>query len=94
MDNLPDWVVTIIAIAVGLSPGLAILSARSIARLLHRALWPRPEGAPRSGRELAREELAGVSGWRALGRGVDRSSASVLNRSSPAPMAIRGRRST
>jgi hypothetical protein len=62
MDTLPDWAVTIIAIAVGLSPGLALLSARSIARLLHRKLWPRPEVAPNAGRELAREEPAGVSG--------------------------------
>ena len=62
MDTLPDWAVTIIAIAVGLSPGLALLSARSIARLLHRALWPRPEAAPQSGREPVRQELAGVSG--------------------------------
>jgi hypothetical protein len=43
MDNLPDWVVSIIAVAVGLSPGLAILSVRRIARLLHRALWSRPK---------------------------------------------------
>jgi hypothetical protein len=58
MDNLPDWVVSIIAVAVGLGPVLAILSARSIARLLHRALSTRPEVA----RELPREEPVGVSG--------------------------------
>jgi hypothetical protein len=58
MDNLPDWAVLIIAIAVGFGPALAILSARSIARLLHRALSPRPE----PGREPAREEPVGVSG--------------------------------
>jgi hypothetical protein len=46
MDSLPDWAVSIIAIAVGLSPGLAILSGRRIAWLLHRALWPRSERAP------------------------------------------------
>lgn len=34
MDNLPMWVVTIAAVAVGVSPGLAILSAGSIARLI------------------------------------------------------------
>ena len=44
MDNLPDWAVTIITVAVGLSPGLALLSARPIARLLHAVLWPRREG--------------------------------------------------
>jgi hypothetical protein len=27
-DNLPDWAASIIAVAVGLSPGLALLSAR------------------------------------------------------------------
>jgi hypothetical protein len=57
MDNLPEWAVSIIAVAVGLSPVLAILSARRIAWLLHRALWPRPE----AGREPAREEPVGVS---------------------------------
>ena len=31
MDNLPTWVVTIAAVAVGLMPGLAIFSASSIA---------------------------------------------------------------
>ena len=43
MENLPDWAVSIIAVAVGLSPGLAILSARSIARLIYHMLGPRPE---------------------------------------------------
>jgi hypothetical protein len=58
MDSLPDWAVSIIALAVGLSPGLALLSARSIARLLHRALWPSPEVAPQSRREPVPEEPA------------------------------------
>jgi hypothetical protein len=62
LDNLPDWAVTIIAIAVGLSPGLALLMARSIARLLHRAWWPRPEVAPKPGRAPAHGEPAGLSG--------------------------------
>jgi hypothetical protein len=62
MHNLPDWAVSITAAAVGLSPGLALLSARSIARLLHRALRPRPEVAPKAGREPVRQEPAGVSG--------------------------------
>jgi hypothetical protein len=30
MDNLPSWALQIIAVAVGLSPGLALLSALSI----------------------------------------------------------------
>jgi hypothetical protein len=58
MDNLPIWALWPITVAVGISPGLAILSARPIARLLHRALWPRPETAPLSGRDLARDEPA------------------------------------
>jgi hypothetical protein len=62
MGNLPDWALQIIAVAVGLSPGLAILSARRIAWLLHHVLWPRPEVAPRSGREPVPEGPAGVSG--------------------------------
>jgi hypothetical protein len=61
MDNLPDWAACIIAIAVGLSPGLAILSARSIARLLYRALGPRPEVAPEPGRGPMDGEPAGVA---------------------------------
>jgi hypothetical protein len=61
MYNLQIWALWPITIAVWVSPGLAILSARSIARLLHRALWPRPEGALQPGREPGREELAGVA---------------------------------
>jgi hypothetical protein len=61
MDGLPDWVVTIIAVAVGLSPGLALLMARPIGRFLRRVLLERPEVALKAGRELAREELAGVA---------------------------------
>ena len=52
MNDLPPWAVTIAAIAVGLVPGLAILSARPIARLIYHVLGPRievmrePEGGP------------------------------------------------
>jgi hypothetical protein len=49
MDNLLPWVGTITALAVGLGPGLAILSARPLALLLHRALGPRPTTAPKPG---------------------------------------------
>jgi hypothetical protein len=49
MDSLPDWAVSIIAVAVGLSPGLAILSAGSIARLIYRVLGPRRELAAEHG---------------------------------------------
>jgi hypothetical protein len=62
MDSLPDWAVSIVTVAVGLSPGLAILSARRIAWLLHRLLWPGPEVAPQAGRETAREEPVGLPG--------------------------------
>ena len=65
MGNLPTWVVTIAAVALGLSPGLAILSVGPIIRLLDRALWPRPEEAPLPGRELAHQELAGLAASRA-----------------------------
>jgi hypothetical protein len=61
MDNLPSWAASIAALAVGLSLGLAILSTRPIARLLHRLLWPRPETAPLSGRDLARDEPTRVA---------------------------------
>jgi len=53
MGNLPIWALWPITIAVWASPGLAILSARSIARLLHRVLWPRPKKAAHSRRQLA-----------------------------------------
>ena len=59
MDSLPEWAVSIIAVVVGLSPGLAIPSARRIARLLHRLLRPRPEVAGRSEHEPAQ----GRTGW-------------------------------
>jgi hypothetical protein len=51
MHNLPDWAVSIIAVAVGLSPGLALLIARPIGRFLRRVLFVRGQGdaANRSG---------------------------------------------
>jgi hypothetical protein len=52
---------SIIAVAVGLMPMIAILSARPIARLLHRVLWPRPVEASQSRREPARGEPAAVA---------------------------------
>jgi hypothetical protein len=61
MEYLPDWAASIIAIAVGLGPGLAVLSARSIARLLYRGLWPRPEVEPEPGRGPMDGEPAGVA---------------------------------
>jgi hypothetical protein len=61
MDNLPTLAVTIAAVAVGVSPGLAILSAGSIARLLHRVLWPRPEVARKPEPAPGREELDDVA---------------------------------
>jgi hypothetical protein len=57
MDNLPDWVTLIIAIAVGLSPGLVLLMARPIGRFLRHVLLERPEVAPHL-RRPARDELA------------------------------------
>jgi hypothetical protein len=64
MDNLPTWAVEVAAVAVGLSPGLAILSARSIARLLHLALRPWPEVAADLRPEPERVDSAGVVGSR------------------------------
>jgi hypothetical protein len=54
MDNLPDWVVSVIAVVVGLSPGLALLMARPIGRFLRRTLLERPEVALQSGHEPVR----------------------------------------
>jgi hypothetical protein len=56
-DSFPSWAVSITVVAVGLSPGLALLLVRLTPRLLHRVLWPRPEGAPPSVGQ-ARGELA------------------------------------
>jgi hypothetical protein len=57
MHSLPDLAVSIIAVAVGLSPGLALLIARPIGRFLRRVLVERPEAAPQS-RGPASDELA------------------------------------
>jgi hypothetical protein len=64
VDNLPDWVMSIIAIAVGLSLGLALLSARRIAWLLDAVPRARPEVAGRSGREPTHGEPTGVAARR------------------------------
>jgi hypothetical protein len=64
MDNLPTWVVTIAAVAVGVSPGLAILSAGLIARVFYRVLGPRPEIAPEPGPDPGRGEPVGVAASR------------------------------
>jgi len=62
MDNLPEWAASIIAIAVGLAPGLAVFSARSIARLIHRAPWPDTAGTRQRGRKPRGDEPVRVSG--------------------------------
>jgi hypothetical protein len=51
MDNLPAWAASIIAVAVGFSPVLAILMSRPIGGFLRRVLLERPEAAPQSRRE-------------------------------------------
>jgi hypothetical protein len=51
LENLPDWAASIITVGVGLSLVLAVLIARPIARLIYRALGPRPEVAPEPERE-------------------------------------------
>ena len=62
MDNSPSWAVTIAAVAVGVSPGLAILSTRLIARVLHLALWPRPRVTPMLGPEPAPKNRPPIPG--------------------------------
>jgi hypothetical protein len=47
MDTLPVWAVSIVALAVGLAPGLAFLCAPMIAPLIHRAAAPRRELTPK-----------------------------------------------
>jgi hypothetical protein len=51
MNNLPTWSLWIITLAVGVSPGIAIFSAPSIARLVHLLLAVRPVVAPKLERE-------------------------------------------
>jgi hypothetical protein len=58
MDNLPSWVSWMVTIAIVISPGLAIVWVRPIARLLHYLLWPRPEVTPQSPGKLARDRPA------------------------------------
>jgi len=64
MDNLPNWAVWIAATVIGLTPGLAILAAPMIARLIHRVTSPRREVAPKPGREASHREPAAVSASR------------------------------
>ena len=61
MENLPDWAVSITAVAAWLMPGLAILSARSIARLIYHMLGPRPEVMREPEGEPAQDEPARVA---------------------------------
>jgi hypothetical protein len=61
MHNLRIWAVWIAATVVGLTPGLAILSAPMIARLLHRLLLPRLEVTPEPQSVLG--VLAAVTDW-------------------------------
>ena len=64
MENLPDWALWIITIAVGVSPGIAILSARPIARLIYHMLGPRPEVMREPEGGPARDEPAGAAASR------------------------------
>jgi hypothetical protein len=56
MENLPDWAGSIIAIAVGLGPGLAVLAARSVARLIYYTLGLRREVMLEPKGQLTRDE--------------------------------------
>jgi hypothetical protein len=64
VDNLVDWVVTFAAVAVGRGPGLAVLSARSIARLISYILGPQPIREP-EGEVTSRSEFQAEVGWTA-----------------------------
>ena len=55
--------------AVALSPILILLTADVIGRLVRRTLWRCTWVAPRSGRETARHEPAGVAALRGRGPG-------------------------
>ena len=64
MKDLSDWILTTAAVAVRLMPGLAILAARSLARLVYRVLGPRPEGEGRLGVEPPHGDPAGFPATR------------------------------
>ena len=61
MDSLRISFVTIVAVVVGLMPGLAIRSIRSIARLIYRVLGPLSEAADKPGRQPAYPQPVGVA---------------------------------
>jgi hypothetical protein len=61
MENLSVWVVTLAAVAVGVGSALAVLSTRSIARLVHRVLSSRPKIVDQPGFAPTREDPAGVT---------------------------------
>jgi hypothetical protein len=67
MESLPDWAASIIAVAVGLSPGLALLMARPIGRFLRRVLLQTPKwrlgpDASRCGKDRALQLHQGHAG--------------------------------
>jgi hypothetical protein len=64
MNDLPPWVVTIAAVAIGLMPGLAILSARSIARLIYHMLGSSPDVMREPEGEPTRDQPSGAAAWR------------------------------
>jgi hypothetical protein len=64
MDNLPIWALWPITLAVGVSPGLAVLSARPIARLIYHVLGPRPKVMREPEGQLTRDEPAGAAASR------------------------------
>jgi hypothetical protein len=65
MDHLPDWAVTIIAVAVGLSSGLALLMARRIAWLLQHRPSRSHQGDTAPSRAIAPSWRAGPIGTEA-----------------------------
>jgi hypothetical protein len=65
--DLPVWAASVIAIAVGLGPVLAILSARSIARLICHILYilgPRQKVMRGPDGHLTHDEPAGAAASR------------------------------
>jgi len=58
MDSLPDWAASIIAVAVGLSPGLALLIARPMGVFCVACWWSAPK------QHLSREGQRVTSLWK------------------------------
>jgi Protein of unknown function (DUF5132) len=89
VDSLPDWAVSAIAIAVGFSPGLAILSGRPIARPVAKSIIKGGLIAYRQAEQLYSGAVEGIGDMVAEAQqeiGATTSAQSLGDRSTHAPL--------